>query len=85
VSLPKETLDSYLEVFTVVFLKSEDVFKRAVFADLFNFVDWLLTNLQPFFLEKKFSGTILLYRIHQMMHCISNPEPCEVKTQLISV
>ena len=34
-NLPKETFDCFLEVFTVVYLKSEEVFKRAVVADLF--------------------------------------------------
>jgi hypothetical protein len=33
-NLPKETFDCFLEVFTVVYLKSEEVFKRAVVADL---------------------------------------------------
>ena len=32
--ISKETLDCYLEVFTVVYLKAEEVFKRAVLYDL---------------------------------------------------
>lgn len=78
-NLPKETFDCFLEVFTVVFLKSEEVFKRAVVADLIQFVDWLLGNLQPFFLEKGFKGKFILYRIYQLQHCIKNPENCLIK------
>ena len=78
-NLPKETFDCFLEVFTVVFLKSEEVFKRAVVADLFQFVDWLLANLQPFFLEKGFKGKFVLFRIYQLQDCIKNPEPCLIK------
>lgn len=44
--IPKETLDCYLEVFTVAYLKAEEVFKRAVLLDLQQFADMLLANMQ---------------------------------------
>jgi hypothetical protein len=65
-NIPKETLDCFLDVFTVTFLKSEEIFKRAVMLDLYDFVDFLLNNMQPFFLEKKFKCVFILFRIYQM-------------------
>ena len=77
--IPKETLDCYLEVFTVAYLKSEEVFKRAVLLDLQQFVDMLHANMQSFFVDRSFKCNFVLFRVFQLVNCVKDEYECPVK------
>lgn len=77
--IPKETLDCYLEVFTVAYLKSEEVFKRAVLFDLQQFVDMLHANMQSFFVDRSFKCNFVLFRVFQLVNCVKDELECPVK------
>lgn len=77
--IPKETLDCYLEVFTVAYLKSEEVFKRAVLFDLQQFVDMLHANMQSFFVDRSFKCNFVLFRVFQLVNCLKDDNECPIK------
>jgi hypothetical protein len=79
--LNKEIFECYLELFTVVYLKSLEVFKSAVLLDLVSLVDLLLDNQAKVFCDRSFSLNICMYRISQLFHCLKDKEnrACNIK------
>lgn len=77
--LTKPMLEAYLELFTVLFLKSDDVVKEVVTSDLISLLESLKNAEISLFAEKKFSMKIVLYRIYQLKHCVKQSTDCEIK------
>lgn len=67
----KEMLEAYLELFTVLFLKSNNVFKEALLCDLYGLIVTLQQAEIKIFVEKQFYMKIVLFKIYQLKHCIS--------------
>jgi len=57
-------LEAYLELFTVLFLKSDDVVKEVLLSDLFNLLTSLKSAEVTLFVDRKFGMKIVLFRIY---------------------
>lgn len=75
----KEVFELYLELFTVMFLKSDELVKFVIVHDLNDVVGAMEDNIHRLFVEKKFGMHIFLYRLFQFKHCLNKPDECRVK------
>ena len=53
----------YLELFTVMFLKSDELVRFVLVLDLNDVVNAIEDNIHSLFVEKKFGMHIMLYRL----------------------
>ena len=82
--LSKELFEAYLELFTVLFLKSEQVIKAVLIADLIDLLQALKDSGVSLFSDKKFGLKIVLYRIYQFKHCIKKKTDCAITSRKVS-
>lgn len=77
-SIPSDLIDPYLELLTVLFLKSEDVMKMVLLKDIFGgiFIP-ILENITTIVEEGNFKWKLLMPRMRQYSFCISSGEHCQ--------
>ena len=73
-------LEAYLELFTVLTLKSDDIVKEVLMQDLIGLVESLKQFEVKLFAEQQFSMKIPLYRIYQLRHCLKSSTDCKKKS-----
>ena len=65
-----ETFDGMLDLFMVLFLKSDEAVKVTLMIDLKNIFQILKMNEIKIFVEKTFAYKIIFYQISQFKHCL---------------
>ena len=68
--LNKEMIDDLLQLFMVLFLKSEEVVKVAFLQDLTEIFQALKETETKIFVDKKFSYKFLFFNTLQFIHCL---------------
>ena len=79
-NMTKPKLEAYLELFTVLTLKSDDIVKEVLMQDLIGLVESLKQFEVKLFAEQQFSMKIPLYRIYQLRHCLKSSTDCKKKS-----
>jgi hypothetical protein len=77
--LSKEMLEAYLELFTVVYLKSDHFVQEILMLDLLDVLETLERNQIKIFVEAQFGYKIALYRTYQLKHCLRKDSRCSIK------
>lgn len=72
-------LEAYLELFTVLFLKSDDCVKCVLLADLLSLLVSLKEREVSLFIDRTFGMKIMLYRVYQLMNCLKQTSMCAIK------
>ena len=72
--LDKELLDDLLELFVVLFLKSDEAVKVTLLVDIQNVFLILKQNETRIFVDRLFKYRILFYGISQFKHCLKQAE-----------
>jgi hypothetical protein len=82
--LTKDMLEAYLELFTVLFLKSDDCVKCVLLADLFSLLVSLKEQELALFVDGTFGMKIMLFRIYQIKNCLRHNTDCGIKQRLFA-
>jgi hypothetical protein len=83
--MPKDLLDTCLELFTVLYLKSDNVVKVVLLRDLFSVQNSIKQNEVTVFAENKFIMKIIMMRIAQFKHCLKANTDCPIKSNVAQV
>lgn len=59
----KELFEAHLELFTVLFIKSEDIVRDIFMADLEDIIYSIESDIENLFINKKFGMEIIFFRI----------------------
>ena len=72
--LDKDLLDDLLELFVVLFLKSDEAVKVTLLVDIQNVFQILKQNEARIFVDRNFKYKLLFYGISQFKHCLKQAE-----------
>lgn len=72
-------LEAYLQLFTVLFLKSDACVKCVLMADLCSLIVSLKEHEVPLFVDATFGMKIMLFRVYQLKNCLRDQTDCAIK------
>jgi hypothetical protein len=81
--IEKDSLDGLLQLFIVLYLKSNDKVKHTLIHDLEQIFVFCKDNETKFFIEKRFDANVMFYNISQFRHCLAESKEGEAQCSIL--